>query len=155
MSIAEIYNDGNMVINKWNHTPCIFSIDFKCSGVEKQMFFTEKQFNAMLESQSGKRVLTCVYCGHEYPQDTPASGDQVLTEHIKVCEKHPLRKAEEKIQKLRSALSGFIECKEEDLTIELLQSMLELNNRFAPDERTRSVCAYAIQVLIETMEAGK
>lgn len=22
------------------------------------------------------RILTCVYCGHEYPQDTPASGDE-------------------------------------------------------------------------------
>lgn len=106
-------------------------------------------------SMANSRVLTCVYCGHEYPQDTPASGDQVLTEHIKVCEKHPLRKAEEKIKKLRSALSGFVECKEEELTIELLQNMLELNNSFAPDERTKSVCAYAIQVLIETMEAGK
>ena len=39
------------------------------------------------------RILTCVYCGHEYPQDTPAAGAQILTDHIKVCEKHPLRKA--------------------------------------------------------------
>ena len=26
------------------------------------------------------RILTCVYCGHEYPQDTPAAGSQVLVE---------------------------------------------------------------------------
>ena len=26
------------------------------------------------------RILTCVYCGHEYPQNTPAHGSQVLTE---------------------------------------------------------------------------
>jgi len=55
-----------------------------------------------------KRVLTCIYCGHEYPQDTPASGDQVLTDHIKVCEKHPLRAAEDKIKLLRSALIGLV-----------------------------------------------
>lgn len=46
------------------------------------------------------RVLTCVYCGHEYPQDTPAHGDKVLRDHIKVCEKHPMRRAEMKILKL-------------------------------------------------------
>ena len=40
------------------------------------------------------RVLTCVYCGHEYPQETPAWGNEVLTEHIRVCPKHPMRRAE-------------------------------------------------------------
>ena len=39
-------------------------------------------------------VLTCVFCGTEYPQGTPAHGDQVLIDHIRVCEKHPLRRAE-------------------------------------------------------------
>lgn len=72
------------------------------------------------------RVLTCVYCGHEYPQDTPAAGDKVLTDHIKICEKHPLRKAEADILKLRNALKGLIgaESKEEldaiEATIRLL-----------------------------------
>ena len=52
-----------------------------------------------------KNVLTCVYCGMEYPAGTPASGSDVeaLTKHIKVCERHPLREAEEKIIKLRTA----------------------------------------------------
>ena len=33
-------------------------------------------------------VLTCVYCGQEYPAGTPASGadNEVLTNHIKICE---------------------------------------------------------------------
>ena len=44
------------------------------------------------------RVLTCVYCGHEYPQATPAWGDKVLTDHIKVCPKHPMRELERKIE---------------------------------------------------------
>jgi hypothetical protein len=54
------------------------------------------------------RILTCVYCGHEYPQDTPAAGVQILTDHIRVCAKHPMRKAESDIKKLRSALIGLV-----------------------------------------------
>ena len=62
------------------------------------------------------RVLTCVYCGMEYPQDTPAWGSDVLTEHIKVCDKHPMRKAEATIAKLKSALAGLVGAsKKEDL----------------------------------------
>ena len=50
------------------------------------------------------RILTCVYCGHEYPQETPASGHQVLTEHIKVCEKHPMRQLEQDLAKANDQL---------------------------------------------------
>lgn len=39
-------------------------------------------------------VLTCVYCGHQYPEGTPPHGAKVLTDHIKVCEKHPMRELE-------------------------------------------------------------
>lgn len=39
-------------------------------------------------------VLTCVYCGQEYPPGSPTHGAEVLTAHIKVCLKHPLRQAE-------------------------------------------------------------
>ncbi|OCA65205.1 hypothetical protein [Aeromonas hydrophila] len=55
-----------------------------------------------------ERILTCVYCGHEYPQDTPAHSSQVLTDHIKECKAHPLRKAEADIALLRSVLVGLI-----------------------------------------------
>lgn len=54
------------------------------------------------------RVLTCVYCGQEYPQGTPASGHEVLTEHIKVCEKHPMRKLQLERDMLRRALVGLV-----------------------------------------------
>jgi len=54
------------------------------------------------------RVLTCVYCGQEYPQETPAWGNEVLTEHIRVCPKHPMRKAEADIALLRGALAGLV-----------------------------------------------
>jgi hypothetical protein len=54
------------------------------------------------------RILTCVYCGHEYPQDTPAAGDKVLTDHIAQCEKHPMLAVIEQRNKLRDALAGLI-----------------------------------------------
>jgi hypothetical protein len=43
-----------------------------------------------------QRSVTCVYCGHAYPQDTPThgAGISVLTEHIKVCPEHPMRTTE-------------------------------------------------------------
>lgn len=52
------------------------------------------------------RILTCVYCGHAYPPGSPAHGAKVLTEHIKVCPKHPLTKANEFIVELYEALEG-------------------------------------------------
>ena len=42
--------------------------------------------------QRERQTLTCVYCGQEYPPGSPTHGAAVLTEHIKQCEKHPMRK---------------------------------------------------------------
>ncbi len=67
-----------------------------------------KKYEDLLE-KTNVRVLTCVYCGHEYPQDTPACGDEVLTEHIKICEKHPIREAEEKLRIVGEALKALYE----------------------------------------------
>lgn len=61
-----------------------------------------------------KNTLTCVYCGMAYPEGTPPHGSQILTDHIKICEKHPLRKAEETIKKLRTALIGLVGVSEKD-----------------------------------------
>lgn len=62
----------------------------------------------MCNENGDRRVLTCVYCGHEFPQETPAWGNDVLTEHIRVCPKHPMRQAENDIALLRSALIGLV-----------------------------------------------
>ena len=58
-----------------------------------------------MESQS---VVTCVYCGMEYPNGTPTAKAQILTDHIKVCEKHPMRAAEARIRQLEEALTVVI-----------------------------------------------
>ncbi|WP_146036045.1 DHHA1 domain-containing protein [Pseudomonas sp. LFM046] len=54
------------------------------------------------------RVLTCVYCSHEYPQHMPSAGHQVLTDHIRTCTKHPMRAAELALARLHSALAGLV-----------------------------------------------
>jgi hypothetical protein len=94
-------------------------------------------------------VLTCVYCGMEYPSGTPASGSDVeaLTEHIKICKKHPLREAEEKIIKLRTALIGLIGAKSPD---ELRQMEAVMRLCDAP-ESDKVVSLNAIHALLETM----
>jgi hypothetical protein len=92
------------------------------------------------------RVLTCVYCGHEYPQDTPASGSDVLTEHIKVCEKHPMRQAEADKAKLRRALAGLVGSDD----VSELEAM-EIAVRTMPIAETdRMNSLNAIHALIET-----
>ena len=53
-------------------------------------------------------ILTCVYCGMAYPEGTPPHGAKILTDHIKICEKHPMRQAEITISKLKKALSDLI-----------------------------------------------
>ena len=93
------------------------------------------------------RILTCVYCGHEYPQNTPAHGSQVLTEHIKVCGSHPMRKAEADIALLRSALAGLIGADSED---ELRQMEIAMRLLPAPDA-DKAVSINAIHALLATM----
>ena len=93
------------------------------------------------------RTLTCVYCGHEYHQDTPAAGSQVLTDHIRVCEKHPMRKAEADIGLLRSALTGLIGA---DTETELRQMEATMRLLPAPEE-DKAVSINAIHALLATM----
>ena len=50
---------------------------------------------------AARRVLTCVYCGEAYPPGSPDHGADVLTAHVKVCEKHPMRASEVEIARLR------------------------------------------------------
>jgi hypothetical protein len=95
-------------------------------------------------------ILTCVYCGMAYPEGTPPSGAQVLTNHIKVCEKHPLRKAEADIIKLRRALIGLIGAETPD---ELSQMEAAMRLMPAP-EADKAVSLNAIHALLETVEKG-
>ena len=92
------------------------------------------------------RIITCVYCGLEYPKQTPTSGAKILKEHIRVCKKHPMREAEDKIVKLRSALSGLVGASEKG-ELEKLEAIL----RSVPGiEQDKIDAINAIHALIET-----
>lgn len=73
-----------------------------------------------------EHTVTCVYCGHAYPRNTPSYGDVELTAHIRVCEKHPMRKAEADRDLLRKALVGLIDADGDEL------AGLEANVRLLP-----------------------
>ena len=93
-------------------------------------------------------AITCVYCGMEYPQGTPTHGAKILTDHIKVCEKHPMRQAEATIVKLREALIGLVGASSEN---EL--KSIELALRSMPGiEADKIASINAIHILLETME---
>ncbi len=91
------------------------------------------------------RIITCVYCGMEYPVGTPTSQNQVLTDHIKICEKHPLRKAEETITLLRKALVGLVGSDNKD---ELNQMEAVLRAAPMPD-KDKADTINAIHALLE------
>lgn len=93
-------------------------------------------------------TLTCVYCGTAYPEGTPPHGSQVLTDHIRVCEKHPMRQAEATIKKLRAALAGLIGASTKE---ELEQ--LEVGVRLIPGVEADKIAALnGIHALLETAE---
>ena len=93
-------------------------------------------------------TLTCVYCGMAYPEGTPPHGARILTEHIKVCEKHPMRQAEATISKLRSALEGLVGVS----TKEELEKM-ELILRSVPAPEADKVTSInAIHALLEMID---
>ena len=94
-------------------------------------------------------TLTCVYCGMAYPEGTPPHGSQILTDHIKVCEKHPLRAAEATIQKLRSALVALVGAGDKE-TLEQMDAAIRLAD--AP-QRDKTVLLDAVHVLLDTMNS--
>jgi len=94
-----------------------------------------------------KRILTCVYCGHEYPQETPAWGNKILTDHIRICPKHPMKKAEADIALLRDALVGMIGVDTERELQELAATMRVMQ---VPDA-DKAVSLNAIHALLATL----
>ncbi len=96
---------------------------------------------------SDKRILTCVYCGHEYPQDTPNWGNEVLTEHIKVCGKHPMRKLESDKQRLLKSLLDLVGVQ----TKKELEDMEAVIRLMPMPEKDRITTLNAIHTLIDIL----
>jgi hypothetical protein len=106
-------------------------VDCECPSCKQQRLGQPVKEAALSSSALLGRVLTCVYCGKEYPQGTPAWGNQVLTDHIKVCEKHPMRQLEADNAKLRKALIGLVGAEKPE---ELAQMEHAIRMLPAPDE---------------------
>jgi len=81
-----------------------------------------------------------------YPDGTPPHGAQILTDHIKVCEKHPMRHAEATILKLRTALIGLVGASDKK---DLEGMELAIRNLPAP-MADKAASIDAIHALIET-----
>lgn len=101
------------------------------------------KLRAIVDNTENKTIVTCVYCGHEYPNGTPASKHLSLTEHIKICEKHPMRVLEEQNKVLKKALHGLVGC---DSLEDLNEMELYLRTSIAPD-RDKMVAINAIDAL--------
>jgi len=100
-------------------------------------------------------IMACAYCGRQYLDGTPTTKRELLTEHIKICEKHPMREAEQKIDRLRNALAGFIgaSTKEElgKMEIILRSTLNNLLTRFGDREETiYSAELYLLRRIAET-----
>lgn len=94
-------------------------------------------------------TLPCVYCGMVFSEGTlPFNETQILTDHFKVCEKHPMRQAEAKITKLRDALIGLVGAATKE---ELTAMELFLRSGSAPSADIIAAIN-AIHVLLETMD---
>lgn len=114
----------------------------------QRMPYTDQVVRAWVQPAT---VLTCVYCGHEYPQGTPPAGDQILTNHIRECAKHPLRKAEATIKLLRNALAGVVGASDPQ---ELRGIEAAMRTLPAPGE-DKEVTINAIHALLETSEGAQ
>jgi len=90
-------------------------------------------------------TLTCVYCGMAYPEGTPPHGSQVLTDHIKVCEKHPMRQVEADKARLRKALAGLVGAGTRE-ELEQMETFMRLTP--APDS-DKAAAINAIHALLE------
>jgi hypothetical protein len=64
---------------------------------------------AVVASQGAQTEVTCVWCGQAFPPGTPQAGHDLLLEHAKVCEKHPLADATRRSQELDAALRTLID----------------------------------------------
>lgn len=97
-----------------------------------------------LAPSSSPTVVTCVYCGYEYPEGTPTAKHALLTAHIKVCSKHPMRAAEGRIAVLRRALVGLVGAETKEELIAMAAAMRSIPH----NECDKYAALNAIQALL-------
>lgn len=55
-----------------------------------------------------QRTLTCAFCGQQYPPGTPVSQHELLTAHVKVCPKHPMRQLEQDVSEAQADVDRLV-----------------------------------------------
>lgn len=78
---------------------------YKIWLADELLLITRKELvilHGLLNKELG-RILTCSYCGQEYPQNTPALSAQALTDHILVCPTPPLREMVKLVELLNNS----------------------------------------------------
>ncbi len=67
-----------------------------------------KRLQVWINDLQVEGYIKCVYCGHRFGPDSmmPATMATVLKEHIEQCSKHPLSKAETKIEELKTIIGS-------------------------------------------------
>ena len=67
-----------------------------------------RAYEAVMNSMDVKTGKTyCAYCGAEYPLDDAAA--TLVSEHIKTCEKHPMRETEKRAEKAEARAERYEE----------------------------------------------
>ena len=99
---------------------------------------------ACLRYNNTLQATYCAYCGHEYPRGTPKSENALLTEHIAVCEKHPMRQAEARIAKLEAELEHGPKCN--------CQIVTDYHTRIAELEESEKTLSVQRQHWVEVAE---
>lgn len=94
--------------------------------------------------------VTCVYCGHLYPEQTPTSGADILKDHIKICDKHPMREAEQTIDLLRGALVGLVGS-DDKAELEKMELIMK-STAMLDDDRENTI--NAIHAIVKTAHRG-
>jgi hypothetical protein len=115
-------------------------LDTYCPECEREDI--EAEMKESNQQHKTANQLTCVYCGMSYPEGTPPYGSKVLTDHIKVCEKHPMAK-------LRKALVDIVGSSDKE-ELERMETVLKM----IPDgciSGNRTVILKGIRALLETM----
>jgi len=141
---ARIISDGNGVCLFMERSGQLYrTLSFEKPEVEIPAIMAALQEHCPNE----QRILTCVYCGMHYPPGTPSHGAQVLTDHIRVCEKHPMRKLEEDRQKLIMALAGLVG----SIDSEELKAMRTATEIVPLPADDRSAALNAIDTLIDLL----
>ncbi len=77
------------------------TIRVEIQGLQREKAELNRRLNDALEKirvlekervaiQENSRVVTCVFCGYEYPPDTPTSNHEMLKKHVAKCPEHPM-----------------------------------------------------------------